>query len=261
MVKKKVSGQTIAIIILVVLLLLTIGFGGVFAYYSARSNKVSGKIEMANLKITMTSGGSDKSEIVISNGRNIVPGQSLQNSALTIQNLSSTEIYLVVVYKIKAEKDDGTIVTDNYKGSVIDIDVEYLNSYYPNYSSTKGVQNQKWIDYVFEATADDENANKVIVNSQTQETKGFYRCLVSTGWFAQTGENDDPITVIAENKMSLSGDMGNDYQSTSITFTFQAYAIAAKTFNFSSSVSKQEKCETVVSAIYESQGQTFFNIG
>ena len=68
MVKNKMSGQTIAIIILAVLLILAIGFGGVYAYYSARSNSVTGKIVMANLKISLESPGSDRSEIVISNG-------------------------------------------------------------------------------------------------------------------------------------------------------------------------------------------------
>ena len=258
MVKKKISGQTLAIIILAVLLLLTIGFGGVFAYYSARSKKVSGKIEMANLKITMSSGGSDKSEIVISNGRNVVPGQALENSPLTIQNLSSTTIYLVVVYKINAEKDNGQIVTDSYTGAVIDLDVEYINPLFPSCSSNRGVKNYEWVDYVFEADSNDENANSVIVDN---EVKGVYRCLVSAIPFNPT-QNDDPITVIGENKMSLSGDMGNDYQSTSITFTFQAYAIGGNTFNgqFYEGMPAEERCETIVDAIYRSQGNSFFKI-
>ena len=97
MVKKKISGQTITIIVLTILLVLTIGFGGVYAYQTARSKKVTGQIVMANLTISMEAGGSNKSEIVISNGTNLVPGQQLKNSPLTIQNISSVDVYLIVV--------------------------------------------------------------------------------------------------------------------------------------------------------------------
>ena len=104
MVKKKFSGQTLAIVILAIMLLLTITFGGVFAFYSARSNKVSGKIYMATLKISMEWKVSDKSEVVISNVTNLVPGQSLENTALVVKNESAVPIYLVVVYRIEATK-------------------------------------------------------------------------------------------------------------------------------------------------------------
>ena len=248
MVKKKISGQTIAIIILTVLLLLTIGFGGVFAFYSARSSKISGKIEMANLKINLISGtgDSDKSEIVISNGTNVVPGQTLKNSALTVENLSSVSIYLIVVYDIKAVKKNGTIIGDAYKGALIDIDVEYINSTNQDYNSQRGVVNYQWIDYVFNA----------------EQEGRYYRCLVSTVDFPPTGEDGDPIVVIDENKLSLSGDMGNDYQETGLTFTFQAYAIASATFDsdFNFETSKLERCESIVSKIYYTQGYKFLNV-
>ena len=92
MVKKKISGQTIAIIILTALLVIAISFGGVYAFYSARSNKVSGRVMMATLSLSMSSGSSDKSEIVISNGVDVVPGQPLKNSPLVVKNLSEIEI-------------------------------------------------------------------------------------------------------------------------------------------------------------------------
>jgi len=265
MVKKKVSGQTVAIIILTILLLLTIGFGGVYSYYTARSNKISGKIEMGNLQIQLTgqSGESGKSEIVISNGTNIVPGQRLENSALSIDNKSSTNIYLIVVYEIRAVKmQDSAVINDKHQGAVLDIDVEYINPLNESCSSNIGVSNREWIDYVFEADPNDENARDAVLLSDETQTKKVYRCLVSTGDYAPVDASGEPITVIGENKMSLSGDMGNDYQSTSIVFTFQAYAISSNIdFGLTAQSTKADRCEAIVNAIYFSQGKTFFNLG
>lgn len=249
MVKKKLSGQTIAIIILTVLLVLTIGFGGVYAYQTARSKKVTGKIVMANLTISMEAGGSEKSEIVISNGVNIVPGQPLENSALTIHNKSSVEVYLVVVYQIDAEtiadeKEDRVQIVDEFKGSLIDIDVEYINPIQTEYSTDLGVGNKDWIDYVFYGEQEDK----------------YYRCLVSTKSYGETAV-DNPIVVIGEDKMSLSGYMSNAYQNTNITLTFQAYAIASDSgFQFNKNTTKTEKCEEIVDKIYFSQGYSFLSI-
>ncbi|MBQ9795411.1 MAG: hypothetical protein IJW36_00420 [Clostridia bacterium] len=249
--KKKISGQTLAIIILAVLLLLTIGFGGVFAYYSARSNKVSGKIVMANLKISLESGAgntgeSDKSEIVISNGVNVVPGQPLENTALVIRNLSSTDIYLAVVYEINATRQDKTVIEDDFVDPVLGLGVEYINSTNTEANDTTGVSNQTWIDFVFNGE---------------QEGK-LYRCLVSMVSFSPTAETENGIVVIGENKLSLAGSMGNEYQNTSISFTFQAYAIGAGSFTdeFAKNPTKAEKCQSIVSKIYESQSYTFLNV-
>lgn len=247
MVKKKFSGQTIAIIILAILLLLTIGFGGVFAFYSAKSNQVSGKIVMANLKISLESaegdtGGTDKSEIVISNGVNVVPGQPLENSPLIIRNLSSVDIYLVVVYEINAVKADKTIIEDELIDPVLGLGVEYINPI-ANVTNNAGVSNPAWVDYVYNATSEGK----------------VYRCLVSMVSFAPTAASDNGIVVIGEDKLSLAGAMGNEYQNTSISFTFQAYAIASGSFTFTTTTTKQEKCETIISGIHQHQG-TFLNV-
>ena len=52
------------------------------------------------------------------------------------------------------------------------------------------------------------------------------------------------------------------YQNTSISFTFQAYAIAKASFDsqFTDTTTAAERCETIVSAIYASQGNKFLNI-
>ena len=247
MIKKKLSGQTITIIVLTILLVLTIGFGGVYAYQTARSKKVSGKIIMANLKIEMGCG--DKSVTVISNASNIVPGQPLENSPLTIENKSLIDVYLIVVYemkteKIKAEDDDSEreYIEDEFKTPVIDIGVQYINSLNNDYNSSSRVSNTGWIDYVFKGNNENE----------------YYRCLVSTKPHGETKEGDAPITVIEEDKMSISGYVGNNYQGTNIELTFQAYAIGSETnLGITDDSGAQEKCQAIVSAIYFSQGNTF----
>lgn len=245
MIKKKISGQTIAIIILAIMLVLSIGFGGVYAFYSSRSNKISGKIMMANLKIALDSGTSEKTEIVISNGVNVVPGQPLENSPLIIRNLSSVNVYLVIVYEVNATKQsDKTTVVDERKVPVLGLGLEYINSIHPEYSSTISVSNNQWVDYVFNA----------------EEESKTYRCLVSIVSFAPTAEDESGITVIPENKLSLSGQMGNEYQGTMLAFTFQAYAIGSESgFGFEESDSNAVKCEEIVTAIYDTQDHRFLN--
>ncbi len=259
MVKKKVSGQTIAIIILTVCLLLTIGFGGVFAYYTARSNKISGEIVMANLKISLNgaSGESGKSEIVITNKTDLLPTQSLGNSPLTVQNLSSVPIYLVLVYKFDATKegDDGEriVVDDNHTTPVFDLDMEYVNSINPNYSSNLGVSVTSWVDFVFEADIDDPQAKWAHVEGQ-QPCKA-YRCLVS---MVSVLTN---VVVIDQDQLALAGEMGNQYQSSTISFTFQAYAIGAETdFGLLDGDTTADKCQKIVSVMYEAQGRRFLDI-
>ena len=248
MVKKKLSGQTIAIIILAILLVLTIVFGAVFALYSTNSNLTSGKIVMANLRIVMESGnsGSDKSEIVISNGVNVVPGQPLLNTPLTVKNLSATNIYLIVVYEVNATKKDGAKVEDKYEKPVLGLGVEYINSIDPTKNDDTGVVNSDWIDYVF---------------SGAQEEK-IYRCLVSALNHARTEDASTGITVIGENKLSLSDDMGNEYQNVNISFTFQAYAIRSSDIDeeITNQMTPAERCEKIVSSIYEGQDHTFLRV-
>lgn len=264
--KKKISGQTIAIIILAVVLLLTVAFGGVYAFYSAKSNTMTGKIVMANLNIDLISGQtgeSGKSEIVISNGTNVVPGQELNNSPLKIVNRSNAEsIYFIVVYEVNAIKmmydKDGKLIKDNMgnvvygdkvidinEKPVIDIGAEYINTY--NQISYSG-NNKDWIDYLF-----------VYENADSTLTK--YRCLVSTKSYGKGNEESQTIEVIGENRLKLHHLMGDDYQQTSISFAFQAYAIGAddSTFNFTSETTKEERCNKIVTAIYESVEYKFLD--
>lgn len=252
------TGQTAAIIILAILLILAITFGGVYAYYSARTGSVSGKVIMANLNIDLVSvdgdgniitGASGKSEIVISHGTNIVPNQQLENTPLIVKNKSNTSIYLVVVYAIKATKIDSneSETKDDYVKSVIDIGYDYYNP--SSLENSDKTLTTDWIDYVF-----------TYQEGENEPVK--YRCLVSTVAFkADEGQNQQ-ITVIEANKLKLSAQMGNEYQSTTISFTFQAYAIGEGSFNtdFTPETTKVEKCEKIVNAVYVSQEKNLLNI-
>ena len=152
---------------------------------------------------------------------------------------------MVVVYEINAVKEDKTEINDDFMDPVLGLGVEYINPV-NSVTDSVGVSNQTWIDYVFYGQEEDKT----------------YRCLVSTVSFSPTAENENGIVVIAEDKLSLAGAMGNEYQNTSISFTFQAYAIGSATFNgqFTTSTAKAEKCEKIVRTIYESQSKKFLNI-
>lgn len=221
MVKKKVSGQTIAIIVLVVLLVLTVGFGGVYAYYSFRSNRITGRIVMANLNIQFKENGegaSGASEMVLSNGVNVVPNEMLQNTPLIINNNSNTPIYIAVLYKLNVYKLDTE--------EVVDYDIRN--------PLIAGASNE-WCDYLYE--------------QEVNGVKSAYRCLITLN--SQPIENKE-IVVIGENQLRLHENVGNEFQSTSVNFLFQAYAISADSFTFGSDISNEDKCKQIMDAISES---------
>lgn len=251
MVKKKLSGQTIAIIILAILLLLAIGFGGVYSYYTARSNKVSGTIVMANLEIELTADGevgqTGKTDIFISNGVNVnvVPGQKLKNSKLSVVNNSSVPIYLMVVYYLKADilDQEGNVVSpvnDTYTNPVLGLGYLYVNDV-SVYSQTGAVSDSPWVDYVFDASDVEGGEDKA------------YRCLVYTSPI----EKEEDKTVIGKDDLALHHSMGNSYQQATISMTFQAFAIASSSFTFASNESRANKSREIVKAIYESQDHVF----
>ena len=259
MVKKRLSWQTLVIIILAALLLITISFGGVFAFYSARSNQVSGEIMMANLSIGLGSGEneSDQSAIIIYNEDYIVPGQVLDNSPLVVRNLSTVEILLVVVYELKAERNvydqqgkviDVVSIEDEFINPVFGLGCEYLNSKHPeeNIEDKDEIYNYDWFDFVFKA----ERENK------------YYRCMVSRKSIQKHVKGSKPsmITVIGEDKLSLHRKMGSEYVDSTLSFKFQAYAVGAATdFGILDSDSNLQKCDKMVSFVYASQGYKFLN--
>ena len=140
-------------------------------------------------------------------------------------------------------------VEDRHEGSVISFGINYINPKNESkYNKSNGINND-WIDYVFTSSA-------------SGETK-TYRCLVSTKAYAPTAAGET-ITVIGNNKLSLSTDMGKEYMETNISFVFQAYAIGSQSFTGDNSVtentSAKDRCNRIVSAIYEAHGNKFLNI-
>ncbi len=219
--RRKLSGQTVTIVILSILLLCTVVFGGVYAYYSSASNRLTGKIIMANLKISMSgnSGDSSSSEILVTNGY-VVPGQSLENTALTITNKSNTSIYIVVLYSVRAKDINDDTETE------IKLDKPLIET----------GNSVAWYDYHFKYEAGDE--------------RNEFRCLVSSVAIPEIEEN---ITVIAQNQLRLHASLGNEFQSKSISMKFQAYAIASNSFNdiITNNTTMEERAGIIVNAIYE----------
>ena len=246
MFKKKLSGQTVVIVILTILLLLTLCFGGVFAYYTYSSSKITGEIMMASLSIDLeTSNSTDKSVISISNKGQVVPGEKLKNSALYLRNSSSVGVYIAIVYEIKATKKGGEEVEDLFEDPVLGLGLDYINPHVEDKSIVLSDNEDEWVDYVFYA----ESENK------------FYRCLMHLNGLAPAESRIQQITVIGANELALSKKMGNRYQSTTISFVMQAYAIGTGSFmNINNQTSVEDKCEIIMNSIYENEGYEFFNV-
>lgn len=233
---RKLSGQTITIIVLAILLIFVSVCGGVYAYYSYNSNRISGYITLGNLKISMSgnSGDSGSSQIYVTNGL-CVPGQSLQNSPLTIQNGSNVNIYIVVVYSLTAiDVNDPSITVDTtMQEKVIDIG------------------NDSWMDYIY-CYSNNDTDEDVQEGEETIEDMERVRCFVNLTPFKP---QDESITVIEENQLRLYNKVGNEFQSKRINFTFQAYAIAQQSFSDITdfdSKTNDEKCEIIMERLHES---------
>lgn len=246
MYKRGMSGQKLTIVILMILLIGSIVFGVVFAYFNTQALKSTGRIVMGDLNIKLVTGAdsSGKSNLTFSNTTNIVGGSKLNNTALIVNNSSEVPMYLVVVYSVKASKN-GQDVDDPMTYSILDLNSDYYNPSAGISKPNSSVNKSSFIDYVFTTSND----------GVTRQ----YRCMVSlyAHQFSVTGSNQ--IKVIEENIMGLSLDIGNEYQETTMSFQFQAYAIVAdptkKVFNTKDPIATQ--CQDLVNEIYKSQNYQF----
>lgn len=109
--KKVTSKQNIAIIVLSVLLLVSIGFGATYSYFSGKSqNELAvGNVTMATLNVSIhglnkENAQTSKFELHTEVGT-VVPGQPLSNTALQVSNGSPVSTYMAVVYTLKIETD------------------------------------------------------------------------------------------------------------------------------------------------------------
>lgn len=280
MVKKKVSGQTVAIIILIVLLICAITFGGVYAFYSTNTNKViSSTITMASLDISFkeddknTDDGDDNtlddiegvipptgqsgySQILITNKNDIVPNELLCNSPLSVVNGSETPVYVAVLYRVqKAPTDDegnplDTIYKKDKDGNYI-LDSEGNKQAFGVIDIGTEVEGSPWADFVF----DTSNYPEYQEDSITANDKDYIvRCFVTV---APQGKGE--LTVIYKNTLKLHREVGNEFQNQRISFTFQAHAIAASSLasELDDVENDFEKYSIILKAIYESTGWSF----
>jgi len=278
MVKKKFSGQAVAIVILIVLLILTVAFGGVFAFYSASSGRVSssGLIMMASLDIdfkedVFEAGKSTESQILITNMNNkLVPSEVLGNSPLTVINNSADEegrvvpIYVVVLYRVqKATLEENRHLDDIYLTEMKkdQITGEMKKVFKTDKDGKKipfGVidigtdsETSIWTDFVFDTSNYPEYAQD---NLETNDNY-VVRCFVTKE--AQTTKE---IPVIKQNNLRLHEEMTNDFQGQSITFTFQAHAISSNQNIFEGldeNATQEERSAAIVKAIYKSNAWQF----
>lgn len=221
MANKKVSGQTIVIIVLAILLILTVCFGGVYAYYSSRTSMVSGRIIMANLEISVDS-SSGMSETLIS--QDIYwPGMTLKNSSLTIKNSSNTDIYIAVVYSVVCYQDnEQEFIKYDTSQPIIDVGADKEGSL--------------WTDYEFRSTRKGEEI--------------AIRCLITKEPVLTTTSK---VEVIPEDGLKLSVHMGDEFQRKIISFMFQAYAISSGSVEseFPQDATQEQKCNVIMNGIYE----------
>ncbi len=227
MTKKKLSGQTITIIVLAILLLLTCVFGGVYAYYSTTSSKISGIVKMANLKIEMNAGsGSSGSSEILNTNSYYIPGQVLPNTALTVTNSSNTPVYIAVVYTVKAINNDPN--SPNYNQEITDYDLS--NPLIGIHGDTT------WFDGRYTNTPYDTDFRYLMIPTAIPETQNL-------------------IEVIPEGKLKLHEKMGNAYQSTIITLTFRAYVIGSQQTELQERINGQTtlagKCNVIMDAIFK----------
>ncbi len=278
MVKKKISGQTVTIIVLIVLLVCAIAFGSVYAFYSTDTTKVSGTISMASLYIdykydditteeiegVIKKGQSGKSEILITNKDTIVPNELLGNSPLKVVNSSETPIYLVMLYRVeKAVVDENNHIDDIYvylkdsKGqhikdengnSQLVLDAKGNKQVFGVLDIGTNLEGSIWSDFVFDTNDYPEYA----VDNITTNDNYIVRCFVT-----KAPQTKGEITVIEKNNLRMHKDVGNEFQKQSISFTFQAHAISANSFQFDENTTQQEKNSQIVKWIYRHNGYVF----
>jgi len=275
MVKKKISGQTIAILVLLVLLIATTAFGVVFAFYSTSTKQVSGTISMAYLDIhydesTLGVGSSGQSQILITNSENIVPNELLGNSPLVINSTSNTETYIVVLYRVEKVGYDGTQPRLDSIYHYNDVNGnEYFDYGIDTIKESNGVKStfgvldigtaaptSNWADFIFDTANYPEYQTD---GTPDNDERYAVRCFITKQPIAATFDKNQPVpvTVIAANNLRLHPTMGNEFKGKAISFTFQAHAIGADTFQFTDGMTQDQKSEQIVKSIYFQNGFKF----
>ena len=98
--KKKMSKSTFAIIIMAVVMVAMLAFGGTYAYFTATATtKTTGEFTTGSIKLEANDGVDFTADLT-----NVVPGDELSTGALTLQTTSSgTDSYIAIRVTITAK--------------------------------------------------------------------------------------------------------------------------------------------------------------
>ena len=153
--RSRVSGSTIAIITLTILLIASVGVGIVLAFFTANAN-VAGNITLGNpVTISITQGGASATSLTFSN--NALPGETFTQSIGILAPAQMTEALM-----------RAKLTISNTEGATTTVEAETTNSWqeaadgYYYYNGTVNANNA--IDFVTSITVPtsltNEDANK-----------------------------------------------------------------------------------------------------
>lgn len=216
--KKVTSKQNIAIIVLSVLLLISIGFGATYSYFNGRSNTLTnnGKVTLATMTVDFTYEGKEAGKdsttpfTLHSSGTRVVPGQPLSNIALAIDNKCPVDTYMVVVYSLHI------IETETINGEPTEV--------------LKPAPEVVAMDIREESVGDGWRKNiKTCRDEKTLICMLVYMGDngVGDGIFHTTDE-DQKSKVLDSECLKVPESWGNDMQGKTVTLTFTAYVIQAE---------------------------------
>lgn len=163
--RKRLSGSTIAIIVLSILLLTSIGVGVALAYFTANAN-VTGNITLGNpVTISITQGGASATSLTFSN--DALPGETYEQSIGVLAPAQMTEALMRAKLTISNEEAASTNVTGTTTNDWVSAEDGY---YYYNGTVTANAA----IDFVTSITVPtsltNEDANKTFTVNVIVET-------------------------------------------------------------------------------------------
>ena len=210
--KKVTSKQNIAIIVLAILLLISIGFGVTYSYFNGRSTELTnnGSVTLATLHVEIN--GYDTLEnkttefSLHTDGSEVVPGQPLSNTALQISNSSPVDTYMVVVYSLHIVDNPTNI--DTTKMEAMDIQESSVGD--------------GWRKQVYTCN-DTETKINLLVYLGGEDGNG-------SGVFSKSVDPTNPRTSLVLNSdcLKVPESWDNDMQGKTVTLSFTAYIIQAE---------------------------------
>lgn len=206
MIKKKSNSQSIIIIVLSILLVVSIAFGVTYSVYNGKTNLVKGTITTANLAIELHDKSGKTTEFSISapfGEEYLIPGNNLNNIELNLFNKSSRKTYLVVLYTLSATKiSTGEDVTNELKNT-------------PAISFRENAINTNvWQPISYEC----------------KNTSATYTCLVGINEFNGRGDTSGYyINVLPTNAIKIpAAEWGPTLMDCNVTISVLAYAIQSE---------------------------------